>query len=156
MQASTLREGFESFDLQLTGWGQNWMTCESLSITPSTLQALDWKSMNIYNNNYYYALTTWAISLHQALGIQFLLSLYGHDHWEAMHNLSACMLSRFSHVCLCATLWSVARQAPLSLRFFRQEYWSGLPCPPPGDLPDPGVKPMSFMSSSTGKWALSH
>ena len=44
------------------------------------------------------------------------------------------------------TLWTVARQAPLSTEFFRQEYWSGLPCFSPGDLPDPGIKPMSLMS----------
>ena len=42
-----------------------------------------------------------------------------------------------------ATPWTVARQAPLSMRFSRQEYWRGLPCPPPGDLPDPGIKPRS-------------
>ena len=42
------------------------------------------------------------------------------------------MLSRFSHVWLSETLWTVARHAPLSLGFSRQEYWSGLPCPPPG------------------------
>ena len=42
-----------------------------------------------------------------------------------------------------ATPWTVAYQAPLSMGFPRQEYWSGLPCPPPGDLPNPGVKPMS-------------
>ena len=41
------------------------------------------------------------------------------------------------------TPWTVAHQAPLSLGFSRQEYWSGLPCPLPGDLPDPGVKPRS-------------
>ena len=40
-----------------------------------------------------------------------------------------------------ATPWTVARQAPLSMRFSRQEYWSGLPFPSPGDLPDPGIKP---------------
>ena len=40
----------------------------------------------------------------------------------------------------------IALQAPLSMGFFRQEYWSGLLCPPPGDLPDPGIKPMSFTS----------
>ena len=40
-----------------------------------------------------------------------------------------------------ATQWAVARQAPLSMGFSRQEYWSGLPCPPPGDLPNPGIKP---------------
>ena len=39
------------------------------------------------------------------------------------------------------TLQAVARQAPLSMGFSRQENWSGLPCPPPGDLPDPGIEP---------------
>ena len=38
-----------------------------------------------------------------------------------------------------ATLWTVAHQTPLSMGFSRQEYWSGLLCPPPGDLPDPGI-----------------
>ena len=42
-----------------------------------------------------------------------------------------------------ATPWTVALQAPLSMGFLRQEYWSGLPFPSPGDLPDPGIKPMS-------------
>ena len=56
------------------------------------------------------------------------------------------MLSRLSHVQLFATLWTVACQAPLSKGFSRQEYWSGLPCPPPGDLPDPGTEPKSPMS----------
>ena len=40
------------------------------------------------------------------------------------------------------TLWTIAHQAPLSVRFCRQEYWSGLPCPPPGDLLVPGMEPM--------------
>ena len=48
-----------------------------------------------------------------------------------------------SRVRLFATLWTVAYQAPLSMGFSRQEYWSGLPCPVPGDLPYPGIKPMS-------------
>ena len=60
------------------------------------------------------------------------------------------MLSRFSHVRLFATLWIIARQAPLSIRFFRQEYWSGLPCPPPRDPPDLGIDPSSLMSPA---WA---
>ena len=42
--------------------------------------------------------------------------------------------------------WTVAPQAPLSMGFSRQEYWSGLPCPPPGDLPDPGIEPVSPIS----------
>ena len=45
-----------------------------------------------------------------------------------------------SHVRLFATPWTVACQAPLSMEFSRQEYWSGMPCPPPGDLPYPGIK----------------
>ena len=48
------------------------------------------------------------------------------------------MLSHFSHVRLFVALWTVAHQAPLSMAFPRQEYWSGLPCSPQGDLPDPG------------------
>ena len=56
------------------------------------------------------------------------------------------MLSRFSRVRLFGTPWTVAHQTPLSVGFFRQEYWSGLPCPPPGDVSDPGIKPTSLMS----------
>ena len=44
---------------------------------------------------------------------------------------------------LFVTLWITACQSPLSMGFFRQEYWRGLPFPPPGDLPDPGIEPMS-------------
>ena len=51
-----------------------------------------------------------------------------------------CMISHFSRVQLFVTPWTVARQAPLSVGFSRQEYWSGLPCPPLGDLPTPGIK----------------
>ena len=51
-----------------------------------------------------------------------------------------------SHVRLFATPWTVPRQAPLSMGFSRQEYWSGLPFPSPGDLPDPGIKPVSLVS----------
>ena len=54
----------------------------------------------------------------------------------------AYVLSHFSHVWLFVTPWTVTHQAPLSMGVFRQEYWSGL-CPPPGDLPDPGIKPGS-------------
>ena len=49
-----------------------------------------------------------------------------------------------SHVQLFVTPWTVTYQAPPSLGFFRQEYWSGLPFPSPGDLPDPGIKPRSL------------
>ena len=51
----------------------------------------------------------------------------------------ACVLSCFSPVWVFATLWTEGCQAPLSMGFSRQEYWSGLPFPPPGDLPDSGI-----------------
>ena len=64
-----------------------------------------------------------------------------------------------------ATLWTVAHQAPLSWGFSRQEYWSGLPFPPPGDLPHPGIEPLSqaspaltgrFLTTSTTWEACTH
>ena len=51
-----------------------------------------------------------------------------------------CVLSQFSCARLFVTLWTIARQAPLSMEFSRQEYWNGLPCPPLWNLPNPGVK----------------
>ena len=60
--------------------------------------------------------------------------------------MRACVLSCFSRVQLFSTLWTVAHQAPLSMGFSRQEYWSGLPFPTPEDLPNPGIKPTSLTS----------
>ena len=85
--------------------------------------------------------------LHQlpSSGIIWLLPCL---HWwqpsSAIH--CACVLSRFSHIWLFGTPWTVACKAPLSMGFSRQEYWSGLSCPPSGDLPNKGIKPRSFMS----------
>ena len=62
-----------------------------------------------------------------------------HQRWMAC----VCVLSPFSCVWLCVTLWTVAHQAPWFMGFSRQESWCGLPCPPPGDLPDPGIEPAS-------------
>ena len=60
--------------------------------------------------------------------------------------VSCVVLSCFSRVRLFATLWTIACQAPLSMGFSRQEYWSGLPFCPPGDLPDPDMEPASLTS----------
>ena len=59
-----------------------------------------------------------------------------------IHIIYVCV-QLFSGVQLFSTLLTVAHQAPLSMGLSRQEYWSGLPFPPPGDLPDPGIKPVS-------------
>ena len=62
------------------------------------------------------------------------------------------VLSRFSHARPSATPWSVAHQAPLSLGFSRQEYWSRLPRPPPGHLPSPGIELASLKSPALAGW----
>ena len=81
-----------------------------------------------------------------------------HDKGKCWHNAKKEEFSAYDGkpfsfcVCVCVnhpvvsdpvTLWTVARQAPLSMGFSRQEYWSGLPFPPPGDRLDPGIEPMS-------------
>ena len=83
---------------------------------------------------------------------------------KELHKVCVCVCARVrthahSHsvVSDSATLWTIACQAPLSMGFSRQEYWSGLPFPPPGDLSDPGIEPMfpelqdSFTTEPPGK-----
>ena len=75
--------------------------------------------------------------------------------WEAQmaNNISRpnftgnCCAESLSRVWLSVTPWTVAHQAPLSVGFSRQEHWSGLPRPPPGDLPDSGIEPASLVST---------
>ena len=76
---------------------------------------------------------------------QGILKFMGHtrERVTVKGHACVCRLSCFSRVRLLVTLWS---QAPLSMGFSRQEHWSGLPCPPSGDLPDPGIKPASLVS----------
>ena len=67
--------------------------------------------------------------------------------------ISTCLLLWLGHLAMSnsfATPWTVARQPPLTVAFSRQEYWSGLPCPPPGNLPDPLFELMSLTSPA---WA---
>ena len=66
--------------------------------------------------------------------------------WVLTSFFFACELSRFSRVQLCAILWTVAFRAPLSAGFSREGYWSRLLFPPPGGLPDPGIKRASLRS----------
>ena len=82
--------------------------------------------------------------LHVPLTPSFSSALAGFcDH-------TACVLSLSSRVQLFATLWTVTHQTSLSLGFSRQECWSGFSCPPAGDLPDPGIQPVSLMSPALG------
>ena len=70
-------------------------------------------------------------------------SKYPHPSLLHLSYRLSCTLSHFSHVWLFSTPWTVAHQAPLSMGFSRQEYWSGLPCPSQGDLPNLGIEPRS-------------
>ena len=63
--------------------------------------------------------------------------------YDNLHVVHACVFSRFSRVRLFETPFTVTLKAPLSMGFSRQEYWSGLPCPPPGNLPNPEIEPKS-------------
>ena len=73
-----------------------------------------------------------------------VVALYRNAFWTFL--LLKVKVKSFSHIQLFETLWTVARQAPLSMGFSSQEHWSGLPCPAPEDLPDPGIEPASLMS----------
>ena len=82
---------------------------------------------------------------HTENGDNRILKVEENLYWRKVgENLCTCVyISRFSHVPFFVTPWTVARQAPLSMRFPMQEYWSGLPFSSPGDLPDPGIEPRS-------------
>ena len=72
----------------------------------------------------------------------FLGDIKWFSRW--LYLLCPCMGAQSFQSCwLCATPWTVAHQAPLSMGFSRQEYWGGLPRPPPGDFPNPGIEPTS-------------
>ena len=77
---------------------------------------------------------------------KFVLCDLGQDTSSLCAWHSLYMLSCFSRVQLCAAPWTVARQAPLSMGVSRQECWSGLSCPPRGDLPNPGIEPSCLVS----------
>ena len=99
--------------------------------------------INYENRDYTFVL--W--SVHNTENIDWLSKLI--KYFEYVNKIhSACMLSRFSHVWLFSTLWTGVLEDAWSMRFSRQEYWRGLPCPPSRDLLDTGIKPMSLKFSS--------
>ena len=84
----------------------------------------------------------------ESLWVQKVFLAHGRLEYlrEEIQSGTCILISRFSCVWLCVTLWTTACQAPLPIGFSRQEYWSGLPCPLPGDLTNPGIKPTSLTS----------
>ena len=91
---------------------------------------------------------TWFLPFQGPLMAIGVLFLFG-PHWYnfLVKFCLLCCAKHFSHVQLCVTLWTVARHDPLSMGFSRQEYWSGLPVPSPGDFPDPGIELVSLTSN---------
>ena len=88
----------------------------------------------------------------EKLDISFNSSLPS-SHQVQLYLLLLLLLRRFSRVWLCATPQRAAHQAPPSMGFSRQEYWSGLPFPTPGELSNPGIEPMSLASpASAGRF----
>ena len=93
------------------------------------------------------------VSWHSAIPSKAVIFLQALFCMAFPHPVCLCVLSCFSRVWLYVTLWTVAHQAPLSIGFSRQEYWSGLPFPPPGNLPNPGIEPTSLASLAlTGRF----
>ena len=90
------------------------------------------------------------------LGKEYVKSVYCH-HAYLSSMQSVCVPNCFSHVQFFASLWTVAHQAPLSMGFSREEYWSGLPYPPPRDLPNPRVELASSMSPAlAGRFSVTN
>ena len=92
----------------------------------------------------------WRCQAKPEKNLRFILMTYqhGNDLYSDIKSNTVCVsvLNHFSRVWLFVTLWIVAVEAPLFMRFSRHEYWSGLPCPPSGDLPNPGIEPSSLTS----------
>ena len=99
---------------------------------------------NIFSNNC-------VSKIKQSIGIKVILAIIKQalgTNTKPYSNLHACMQKHFSPAWFCVILWTVARQAPLSMRFSRQGYWRGLPWHRPADLPNPGTEPTSPVASA--------
>ena len=120
-----------------------WLKC--LSIFRLIAAAAISLKMTLFLKSILFTVSVWAFLIMEeqiALnGVQFKL---WSNRWKIHCFKARCtlyVLRHLSHVWLFMTPWTVACQDPLSKKFSRQEYWSGLPCPPPGDLPTQGSNP---------------
>ena len=98
-----------------------------------------WKLAYLFSGYELYAVNFCMLELSHMIQIWSREFVYVYIHF---------MLRCFSCVQFFVILWTETCQAPLSMAFSRQEYWSGLPCPPPWDLPDPRIEPASLMATS--------
>ena len=108
-------------------------------------------AVKLWIKTFFFIFTTQILFILSHLYCNYFIILLKYSCCIRLHNLQvydmyAWLLLHFSCVRLFVTPQTVALQAPLSMALSRQEYWSALPCPLPGDLPDPGIKPASLMS----------
>ena len=101
-------------------------------------------SVDLWNQLYNTVLNEWLWPLYSAETRTVEVKIEIRSLSSFMKLMYVCVLS---HVRLFATTWTIAHQSPLSMEFSRQEYWSGLSFPPPRDLPDPGIEPISPASA---------
>ena len=98
-------------------------------------------------------LVFWMLSFKPSFSLSsftFMKRLFSSFPLSAIRVMSYMLLSCFSHAQLFVTLWTAACQSSVSMGFPRHEYWSGLPCPPPGDCPDSGITPVSQSPALAG------
>ena len=100
------------------------------------ISELNWTGMGEFNSDDHYIYYCGQESLRRN-GVAIMVN-------KRVQNAVKLKVKSLSHVQLFAIPWTIAYQAPLSMRFSRQEYWSGLPFPSPGFLPNPGIKPISL------------
>ena len=135
---------------------ESWSGLQYLNIHIIKVSMDRWiKTMQyIYGREYYWARKQDAVMTFAATEMDSEMILRSDaihsekDKHPIMWLMRCAVLSCFSRVPLFATPWTVVHQAPLSMGLSRQEYWSGLPFPPPGDLPDSGTELMSLTSSA--------
>ena len=112
--------------------------CDSISVS-SIISFIQFLSIPHISDMIYLLFYVWLTPLNMTVS-------------KPIHVLQMCVYSHLSHAQLFESLWTVVHQAPLSMGFSRQEYWSGLSCPPPGDLPEPGIELVSCSSCSAGRF----
>ena len=116
------------------------------------VQSLGWEDPLEEGMATHFSILAWRIPwTEQPGGVQFIGSQRVGHNWATKHSTVRCgQAGRFGRIWLCMTLWTVVHKTPLSMGFSRQEYWSGLPCPLPGDLLNPGVEPAPLMLPALG------
>ena len=126
-------------------WGSQRVGHDWVTNTHTHARSYGWVVL-LYSRNQHHAVKQFSSNRKERIHHQIAHTVSDGVSWGEVSSLGhtgCCCCLLLSRVQLCATPWSVAPQAPLSMGFSRQEYWSGLPCPPPGDLPHPGIKPRS-------------